>query len=70
MTSPNGEWHRETMKQMKSRCDASLRYIIKDAREAAACADSLGNAEGAGRYLDEACYAEMEIARRQKGEKA
>lgn len=57
-------WHSETMKAMKGRSIESLEYVIKDCREAAEAAKSLGNATSEGRYLDEMHYACMELKKR------
>ncbi len=62
-------WHSDKIESMKSKCDSSLRYIIKDCMEAAKAAQNLGNEAAEGRYLDELHYASMELAKRLKGEK-
>lgn len=59
-------WHTAKMESMKSKSIESLYYIIKDCNEAAACAESMGDYERAGRYTDEMHYAVMELANRQK----
>jgi hypothetical protein len=57
-----------TMEAMKRKDDAALRYILKDATEAAEVGEKIGNPK-AGQYRDEAHYASMELARRRKGGK-
>lgn len=64
--APDASWHSRTMAAMKTKSDESLRYIIKDAREAAKAARTLGNNAAEGRYEDEAHYAAMELTKRQK----
>lgn len=51
--------HAACQKAMKTRSDAELHYIIKDAGEARDC-----GGENAGYYADEVHYAAMELARR------
>lgn len=63
--STNGEWHSKTMQAMREKSLASLRFIIKDATEAAEIGEKMGNPK-AGQYRDEAHYAGMEIVRRRK----
>lgn len=57
-------WHTATMKAMKDKSDDSLRFIIKDATEAADIGEKMGNPK-AGQYRDEAHYASMELRKRQ-----
>lgn len=67
-TEGNGKWHSYTMEAMKRKTDAQLRYIIKDATEAAEAGEKMGNPK-ADQYRDEAHYASMELQRRRKGGK-
>ena len=53
--------HREYPKSLKSKTDDSLRYIIKDAKEAMAANP---NGRKAGYYADEVNYAAMELKTR------
>lgn len=53
-------WHTETQKRFKKLPDESLRFIIKDATEAADIAEKMGNPK-AGQYRDEVHYARMEL---------
>jgi hypothetical protein len=53
--------HSAYPKRMRSKTDAELRYIIKDASEAQA-ANPQG--ENNGYYADEVCYAAQELRRR------
>lgn len=55
--------HREYQKQLKSKSDAQLRFIIADCKETLAV-----NPDGhkAGYYADEINYCCMELARREK----
>ena len=63
-------WHTRTMGRMKTLSDDALRFIVKDANEAAANIEEMNpNSEKAGRYRDEAHYAAMELRRRQDGSK-
>lgn len=57
-------WHSRTMARMKTLPPESLRYIIKDATEAAEAAEKMGGSK-AGQYRDEAHYAAMELKKRQ-----
>lgn len=64
-------WHTRTMARMKTLSDDSLRYIYKDANEAASNMEKMNpNSEKAGRYRDEAHYASMELRKRQESRKA
>ncbi len=61
----SGAWHSRTMARMKTLPEESLRFIIKDATEAADNLESIDiNHPKAGKYRDEAHYAAMEIQRR------
>lgn len=62
--SPNGEWHTKTMAAMREKSNDSLKFIIKDAGEAARAAQNLGNTVAEGKYQDEVHYASMELKRR------
>lgn len=64
----SGKWHSYTMEAMKRKSDAQLKYILKDATEAADAGEKMGNPKAA-QYRDEAHYASMELARRRKGGK-
>lgn len=57
-------WHSRQMAKMKTHSEAELRYIIKDATEAAELAEQRGSNEKAGKYRDEAHYAAMELHKR------
>ncbi len=57
-------WHSDKMAEMKHKTVDSLRYIIKDCREAAEAANSLGNDVAEGRYIDAMHYASMELKKR------
>lgn len=63
MISDSGKWHSETMAKMKKASVESLRFIIKDCKEAIAA-----NPENPknSRYADEINYAAMEMYRRRK----
>ena len=52
--------HAEYQKQLRTKSDEALRFIIKDAQEAAALMN-----DNAGYYLDEIHYAAAELRRRQ-----
>jgi hypothetical protein len=67
-TDGTGKWHSYTMEAMKRKDDAALRYIIKDATEAAEAGEKMDNPKAA-QYRDEAHYASMEMQRRRKGGK-
>lgn len=56
-------WHTRTMADMKKRTEAELRYIIKDATEAAELGERMGNPKS-GQYRDEVHYAQMELKAR------
>jgi len=58
--------HAACQKRMKSLPIESLYFILKDATEAAECAEEMGRFESSGYYRDEAHYAGMEIKRRQE----
>jgi hypothetical protein len=58
-------WHSRTMMKFKILSDDSLRYIIKDATEAAEIAEKGGlDSKKSGQYRDEAHYASMELHKR------
>lgn len=58
-------WHSRTMGRMKTLGEAELRYIIKDATEAAELGEKSGwSSEKTGKYRDEAHYAAMELHKR------
>lgn len=59
-----GKWHSQTMAVFAKKTDAQLEFIIKDARDAAKAAQSLGNAKKEGEYTDEMHYASMELRKR------
>jgi hypothetical protein len=65
-TDGTGKWHSYTMEAMKRKDDAALRYIVKDATEAAEAGEKMNNPKAA-QYRDEAHYASMEMQRRRKG---
>ena len=67
-TDGSGKWHSYTMEAMKRKDDAALRYIVKDATEAAEAGEKMNNPKAA-QYRDEAHYASMEMQRRRKGGK-
>lgn len=70
LDSTDGSWHTKTMEAMKSKSDSSLRFIIKDATEAADVGEKNDPPNPkSGQYRDEAHYASMEIQRRKKGGK-
>ncbi len=58
-------WHSRTMGRMKTLDEASLRYVMKDATEAAENLERAGStSKKAGQYRDEAHYASMELKSR------
>lgn len=58
-------WHTRTMMKFETLPDASLKYIIKDATEAADIAEQRDpNSKKAGQYRDECHYAHMELHKR------
>lgn len=61
-------WHSRTMGRMKALSENELRFIIKDATEAARNAEAMGSSK-AGQYRDEAHYASMELEDRTKATK-
>jgi len=63
LESPN--WHTRTMAKMKTLPEESLRFIIKDATEAAENAEGMNDSIKAGQYRDEVHYANMELRQRQ-----
>lgn len=62
----SANWHSKTMEEMKRKDDDALRFILKDATQAAEAGEKFGNPKS-GQYRDEAHYASMEIQRRKKG---
>ena len=60
-------WHSRMQGKMKTHSEAELRYIIKDAREAAKLAYERGNHKKGGQYEDEAHYAAQELHKRGEG---
>lgn len=58
-------WHSRQMAKMKTHSEAELRYIIKDATEAAEIGEKSGrDSKKTGKYRDEAHYAAMELKKR------
>lgn len=58
-------WHTRTMMKFETLSDESLKYIIKDATEAADIAEKRDpNSKKAGQYRDECHYAHMELHKR------
>ena len=53
--------HADYQKALRNKTEDQLRYIAKDAREAA---EAMPEGENAGFYLDEVHYCSMELARR------
>lgn len=53
--------HTEYPKALRSKSEASLRYILKDAQEAM---DANPSNPNNGYYADEVCYAAAELRRR------
>lgn len=68
MDAVDHEWHTRTMEKFRGYSEAQLRYVIKDATEAADAGETFGNSK-VGQYRDEAHYASMELQRRRKGGK-
>ena len=67
MDAVDHNWHTRTMDGMKLKSESTLRYIIKDATEAAEIGEKMENPNPkSGQYRDEAHYALMEIQRRKK----
>lgn len=58
-------WHTRTMEKMKTHSDDELRFIHKDANEAADNGEKMGSKKS-GQYRDEAHYASDELGRRQR----
>lgn len=58
-------WHSRTQGKFATYTDDQLRYVQKDAAEAAKHAYSMGNNKKAGQYDDEVHYASMELKKRQ-----
>jgi len=63
-TSPNGQWHKDTIARFKTLPTENLYYIRRDAHEAAIAGESIGNPK-TGQYWDEVHYASQEIRRRE-----
>jgi len=61
-------WHSRTIAKFRDYSEAQLRFVIKDATEAADIGEKMGNPK-AGQYRDEVHYASMELQRRKKGGK-
>lgn len=53
------------MNRYANKTVAELQYIMKDASEAAKCAQALGNVQAECRYLDEVNDAATELHKRQ-----
>ena len=61
-------WHTRTMMKFKTLSDDSLKFILKDATEAAEIAEKNGfDSKKSGQYRDEAHYASMELRKRREG---
>ena len=59
-------WHSRTMGKFKTYSDEQLRFVIKDATEAAEIGEKSGrDSKKTGQYRDEAHYAGMELKKRQ-----
>jgi hypothetical protein len=56
-------WHSDTIARFKELDSESLRYIRKDARQAALAGETIDNPK-TGQYWDEYHYAGMELKRR------
>lgn len=56
-------WHSDTIARFKELDSESLRYIRKDARQAALAGETIDNPK-TGQYWDEYLYAGMELKRR------
>ncbi|MGZ8887991.1 MAG: hypothetical protein ACXW1D_00365 [Halobacteriota archaeon] len=54
------------MNNYKNKSFAELQYIMKDASEAAKCAQELGNAAAESKYLDQVNDAATELYKRRK----
>jgi hypothetical protein len=52
------------MKKFSTYTDDQLHFVIADAKEAARFGEELGNPK-VSQYLDEVCYASMELHKRQ-----
>lgn len=57
------------MNRYANKSFAELQYIMKDASEAAKCAQALGDAKNECRYLDEVNDASTEMYKRQNSAK-
>jgi hypothetical protein len=53
--------HGQYPKGLRSKSDAAIRFIAKDAKEAA---DAMPNGDNVSYYLDEICYCADELYRR------
>lgn len=63
-------WHTRTMQKMKTHSDDELRFIHKDATDAAVTGERSGfDSRKTGKYRDEAHYASMELKARQDAAK-
>ena len=58
-------WHSRTQGKFATYSEEQLRYVIKDAGEAAKHAYAMGNDKKGGQYDDEVHYASMELKKRQ-----
>ena len=63
-------WHTRTQEKMKTHSEDELRFIHKDATDAAVTGERSGfDSKKTGKYRDEAHYASMELKRRQDASK-
>jgi len=58
-------WHSRTQGKFATYSEEQLRYVIKDAGEAAKHAYAMGNHKKGGQYDDEVHYASMALKKRQ-----
>ncbi len=58
-------WHSRTQGKFATYTDDQLRYVAKDASEAAKNAYAMGNHKKGGQYDDEVHYSNMELKKRQ-----
>lgn len=58
-------WHSRTQGKFKTYSEEQLRFVMKDAAEAAKNAYAMGNNKKGGQYDDEVHYASMELKKRQ-----
>lgn len=64
-------WHTRTQEKMKTHSEDQLRFIHKDATEAAETGEKSGfDSKKTGKYRDEAHYASMELKKRQDSAKS